>query len=188
MDAALKEGLYDNYIGMNTKSAALLGQRGQFEEAEKNMNNAFGYLEKTNNILIKAGYYNILGTINYFKGDLNKSKEGYEKFLEISERGGIFVNVGRGKINLGMIQMMQGNMKEAENNYIEGIEILKKAKELLTLGQGYMQLGNLYFMTKKYKSAKKMYLKRLAIAKKFGDRQGEAYCLGNLGNLVKTTG
>ncbi len=131
----------------------------------------------------KARAFKLLGSINFRKGNTNKTISYYQEALELFLEQGNFNEVGNIYNNLGMLHQHLGNN-------IESIKMLEKAllifensgNELLKTGP-LINMGILHFRSGDYDNASSCYLRALYIAKKHNDYKSIANVTNNLGAL-----
>lgn len=133
-----------------------------------------------------------LGSIHFFLGNYNKSKEILEKIFE-NENPKIYnVSMINGLINLGNVYRELGNYEKAKYLLEESLKIYKEqfVKHYGIAVRALGSLGNVYRSLGDYKTAKELFQESLLICQQHLQKNyaHTAYALANLGNVHRELG
>ncbi len=138
------------------------------------------------------------GNEEYYRGDINRAYDNYQKALELFSSLNNKEGVGICYNNIGNVHKIKGNLKDANKFYRNAIaianELLETASEeekprhILALASRYNNLGLLYIEIEEYDQAEMFLQKALEYDRMIDNARGFAVRYGNLGKLYLARG
>jgi len=150
--------------------------------------------EKTGAKKLRARVLNSMGLIYWSQGNYPQAIDYDIKALKIEEENGNKNGIASNLNNLGLVYWDIGDYAKALDYYKRALVIDKENKDNDGIAADYCNMGNIYFdqagtilqasnkNDSLYKKALDCYQKSLSIAKITGDKQWQAYNLGNIGS------
>lgn len=164
--------------------------QGDFYFAKSDYDSSLGFYNKSledgekikHNLLI-AWALNNIGNIFYYKQNLKKAKDYYERSYKLRVKENVTKDIIKSIGNLGIIYYVLGESDKSLEFYKEGLSLIKdqgkietKARFLSYIGMVYQQKGNL-------DDADNHYRKSLAIHEELNNLKEKAFTLTNLGQI-----
>jgi signal transduction histidine kinase len=174
-------GIANNLLNI----ASLNYQLSNLSEANEYFYRALNLAGQLHNDAVKAIALNNLSNIHNKLKNYSLSLDYLQQALEIHQKSGNRQKQARVLANFGNTYYEKGDYKQARKSFEQALSIHKEIKgseeDML---QSYINLGMVYKSEGDTVSAINMLKKGLAVARKFGNKQGEAVVLNNLGSLT----
>lgn len=174
-------GIANNLLNI----ASLNYQLSNLSEANEYFYRALNLAGQLHNDAVKAIALNNLSNIHNKLKNYSLSLDYLQQALDIHQQSGNRQKQARVWANFGNTYYEQGDYKQARKSFEQALSIQKEIKgseeEML---QSYINLGMVYKSEGDTVSAINMLKKGLAVARKYGNKQGEAVVLNNLGSLT----
>ena len=100
---------------------------------------------KTNSKRFEGVFINLLGNLYYDFGNINKSKENYEKAIKIFEKYGNNEDLCSSYENLGNLFNHLGNRNDALLSYNKALELSKRIEKVSYEVSILLDIGNVYY-------------------------------------------
>lgn len=138
----------------------------RFAEAENYYKQGFALVTEAGDLYESSTFYEYQGELCFVQGDFDKSRELYNKALEIGEKvapqGDIINQTCR---LLAELELAEGNLDEAINQCNRSLEVSLKLGDRFEEGIVYRILGNVYFQKKDNVKAKEYFEKSIKLLK-----------------------
>ncbi len=166
-----------NNLGLEYLNITNYDQALKYAEAAKEQ------ASKLNFAIGEGKSYNLLGDINWYKGNYVVSADNYFKALKLFENieNKNFIADCNG--NIGWVYLNQGNYEKALEYFTKSLAVNQKINRKIDILNNYNDLGVLYKIKNNYEKALEYYFKALKIASELGKKNGIAGLLSNIGNI-----
>ncbi len=154
------------------------------DSAIKYANTAFIIAKKENNLSQIALALKTLGTINFYKGKIDKALQKYAESLDFYKKTGDNEGVAAIMHNIGTMYNVKGETDKAIKYFDSAIKYELKNGNIAGCAKTYNNIGVLYQQQSKYNLAEKYYKKALESHKKTNNKQGLSKVYNNLGNIA----
>jgi predicted ATPase/DNA-binding CsgD family transcriptional regulator len=189
---ALKWTLMDNDIELGVR---LISALREFWYSEGYITEGFSWievaLEREKEIpkAIKPGLFNAAGLLSFAKGDLEVCKAYHLQALELARELDNAKDLAWSLIFLaGAFMDFPETVKEGIALCVEGIALFKDMDFKPGILRGLNIQGEIFRMTGNYKQAEITYRQCLDLCRLTGNKQREAFMIGNLGSIAMQQG
>ncbi len=182
------QNVLNNSQADTTKTRILLDLSWRLKSDDGNKalnyaNEALKLARKNNDTKSQATALKIIGIVNLFQGEYDKSeqfhKDALALFLALSDFKGISACYN----NLGIIHELKGEFAKAVEQYENSLEINKKINNLRGVAGCYSNLGNIFQLRGDYQQSIEYYLKSLKIVESINNSESAADVYNNIGGL-----
>ncbi len=182
------QNVLNNSQADTTKTRILLDLSWRLKSDDGNKalnyaNEALKLARKNNDTKSQATALKIIGIVNLFQGEYDKSeqfhKDALALFLALSDSKGISACYN----NLGIIHEFKGEFAKAVEQYKNSLEINKKINNRRGIAGCYTNLGNIFQLRGNYQQSIDYYLKSLKIVESINDSESAADVYNNIGGL-----
>ena len=177
----------NRHAEIHKKTAEVYEKKAEFdrslEEAEKGLE-LLGNAES----LTRARLLMTQGKAHMMSGDMDKAMAVLEESLELAQKLGGDMELGKVYGLMGMLNKSQGKLDQGLINLETSLEIKKELKDMAGMSITINNLGNLYRAKGDMKKALAYYKESLEIENKIGNPRGIANALNNLGNIYGDSG
>lgn len=174
-------GIANNLLNI----ASLNYQLSNLSEANEYFYRALNLAGQLHNDAVKAVALNNLSNIHNKLKNYSLSLDYLQQALDVHQKSGNRQKQARVWANFGNTYYEKGDYKQARKSFEQALSIQKEIKgseeDML---QSYINLGMVFKSEGDTVSAINMLKKGLAVARKYGNKQGEAVVLNNLGSLI----
>ncbi len=143
-------------------------------------NNALSSIEK-NNLIQKAKIENILGLVDWKKGNFDAARKHYKNSLMLSNRSNDEIEKAKSLNYLGLISWIEANYVKSIEFFIESLKLKEQIgnnnETIITLNN----IARVYNELKNFKQSINYSSKALELAKSVNDKYSLARALNNLG-------
>ncbi|MGB5005606.1 MAG: sensor histidine kinase [Ferruginibacter sp.] len=162
--------------------------KGAYDSAAVYYYKALDILDKSNDLLKKAGVLNELGKLYRKTRDLDRSLQMYDDAFSIYKNLDDEGNMATILNESGVVFEYRGDYDEAIKRYNASLEIREKLNDDVGKGYSYNFLGGVYTLQKKFTEAEKYLMKSLEIREQLKDSFSIALSHGDLGYMYKEQG
>jgi signal transduction histidine kinase len=179
----------DSFIILETSNLLDSGisyyKTGEFDEAEKLINESIEKALKIDNdsLLVKA--YNNLGNIYADQGKNVTSLNNYQKALKLAETNGDSLSIARINKNIGAIYVSWKRLDESLSYYLRAEASALSMNNRILYADCHNNIGTVYEQKNDWKEAIKHYAIALTEYENAEDREGIAMIYSNLGIAYK---
>lgn len=185
----MKSDKADDHFGNILSFAGTFARlRGEFDKAQRLMNESLNYWTETNNESGIADTLSRLGILEYDQSRFEEAIKLHEKSLEICKKTGNKLNISRNLNNLANAYSSCGNEKKGYQLLMESLEIRREIGDKLGISFSLDNLGVLAFNNEEYEKSEKLYTESLEIKREHGNKSGVALLLDNLGQVKSALG
>ena len=195
MSGDLRGSLKYRFIGLDLVKKYKIKKR----EIRFNLYNSIGisydYLGKYDSSLIyyqiaegladnngsKANLFSNIGLVYYYKGEVRKAIENFEKSLKYAEEAKNEESKATALLNMGMVYASQSNNERALTYYRSALEIYKKTDIPANMSTAYTNIGAI-LMEKDPREALLYHEKALSYTKKSGNLMETVIAYNNIGS------
>ena len=128
-----------------------------------------------------AESYLALGTLNWAKGNFDRSLEYYFKSLKICNEIRYRKGAANCHSNIGIIRNIRGNFEGALKSQLNSLKIKEEISDYPGIAKSYNNIGIIYDERGQFEDALDYYRKALHLFEKIGDRLGIALSYNNIG-------
>ncbi|MDX1650879.1 MAG: tetratricopeptide repeat protein [Brumimicrobium sp.] len=161
---------------------------GVYHRFKGQSNKALNHYSKALNIALKEGFnkesgtiYNNIANIHYQNGDYHISLDYHLKSLKIRKQEGDSAGIGMSYGNIGLIYDVRKNYKKAISYYKKANTYFEKVDQKVPLAWAKRSIGTAHLEMEQFSSAISNFKESKNISKSISDKNGENYCLLNLG-------
>lgn len=129
--------------------------------------------------------YNNIATVYSHKQDYTNAIAYYKKAIDYAEKGGDYLGVGAGRLNLGEAHREVKDYRNAKRELLEGLKMVQTVGDKYREGHGHLCLAALNRDLGQYKTAKDYCLKAIEILEKIGVKQGLNAAISLLSKIEK---
>lgn len=144
--------------------------------------------ERINNNILIAWALNNIGNIFYYKRNLEKAKEYYERSYEIRVKENILKDIIKSIGNLGILYFVSGDLDKSLELYSQGISLIENQSNIETRARFLGYIGMVYQQKGNLSEARDYYLESLSIHNELGNLKEKAFTLTNLGQISYLNG
>ena len=161
---------------------------GNWDEAEKTLNDAIKVSSGTGNKPAHAKSLNDLGWILLNKGNSDTAEKLFHDSADEFESNGD--NKGKADAwgNLGALYFSKGDFIRAKELFENKLNISMELNDKFNAAMSYGNLGAIYLSQNELEKAKEMFEKKLKIMEELKNKQGAAGAVANLGIVYKNMG
>lgn len=129
-----------------------------------------------------------IGTIYWYKGDLDEALEYLKQAKEVRESIGDIQGASDTTNNIAIVYHDLGKIKEAEENYLEMMENEQKIGDNYGIALAYNNIGNLHLDKGEVEKGLEYYDKSYEISKRIGGEEACADVINNMGLIYHSRG
>lgn len=172
---------------IHRKTAEVYEKKAEFDNSLDEVKKGLELLEKTES-LTRARLLMTQGRAHMMSGDLDIASIVLEESLELAQKLGGNMELGKAYGLIGMLNKSQGQMDQGLMNLETSLDIRKELNDLVGIPMTLNNLGNLYRARGDMEKALANYKESLEIEEKIGNPRGIANSLNNLGNVYGDRG
>jgi tetratricopeptide (TPR) repeat protein len=161
--------------------------KGDYDGAEKNLNDALKVLQDTCNEEGASIWFH-LAVIDLNRNKLQEAKEKFERSLDIRQKTGKISRIPHCLYQLAIINNLQGNEKVGKKLLKDALDISLQIGDPHIEAAIYFEISHLELEQKNFKAAYSLLGKALKITQQISDIYGEAAIWHQLGVLLKNQG
>ncbi len=174
-------------IALNDIAEIFISQ-GKYEEALKNLEEAFEIPTISSNPYLKSSIFNNMALAYTAIRDYPAAIKRYKASLEIDKRMGDPKKQVASHNNLGHLYNTQQQFSEALKHYNEGLKIAEKLGLLKIKGVILNNIGNIYAAQRNYSEARKRTGEALNISEQLGNPSLKIACFCNFARINEYQG
>ncbi len=188
LDLCEKNGFINEKFTALQNMAALYGQTGKMEEAEKYFSKTFSEAKRIKNYKLLMQALDGLARVSYIKGSYKTSEKYIKEGIRLVERSGRIHLKELMLQNLFNIRLDEGNLEEASELCDERQRILEITKDKMRLSILNDNRGDTLFRMGKYDEAITVYKANIEFSVQIGNIEMVGHGYGNLANCYAEKG
>jgi len=148
-------------------------KQGRWDDAEKEALNVLDQARAKKKTDLEASSLQLLGVINFKRGDFQKAEDYWTKAIEMFRRNDDQAGVARSLNTLGVVNFHRGERDKAEKLYEHALETARHSHDRLLEGEILINKGFLLFNQRDWARADQCYTAVLEIFRDIGHQQRE---------------
>jgi len=148
--------------------AASFIMKGKLDSSEVYFNKVKNMLPNITDYNATVSYYGDRGILDYYKGDLQKAGENFEKALNIAIKEKNIQDIIRYSNNFALVLSKTGQSNKAIKIYYKALKSAEEEKDSAHIGMLLNNIGNIYEDLNESEKAVEIYKKSLEIKKRNG--------------------
>ena len=158
---------------------------GRFDEAAVEADVALKLADSASDLGLAAGALNLMGTVEYRRGDLETARDLFEQSLALYRRVGDVVATTHVRNNLGLIHKNRCEWEAAAAHLKSALELMRKHGRFAESMSPLMNLGVVHQKTGDWTQAGEWYTQAQQVAVQVGQELSIANAAIGLGNVAR---
>jgi len=160
----------------------------RYDSAESYLGLAQGYAERIRDYRMLGNVLNLLGLVNWKRGDLQRASDLYARAKPFRERSGDVLGLAADQSNLGALSMTLGDLAGARHAFESALAVVRSIGDAGGIALILSNLGAIAEREGDYAEAVARLRESLSIRREQGNQMYEAQTLVNLGRLALRRG
>ncbi|WP_165779218.1 tetratricopeptide repeat protein [Brumimicrobium salinarum] len=164
-------------------------ERGDFEEAKKDLERYISYLKREKGMTRKlASAFALMGQLYLNQQEYDKALVNFTTSMEHSLTVGVLKTVANGYTNLAIVEFYSENYERSEQYFQLALSYRIKDNDKYYIAEGYYNLGDYYMGVNLMDSALINYQRSLKVGEEFGNLVVQKDALLQISNVYETLG